>query len=132
MTKRTKIVCTLGPATDDDAIVRGMLKAGMDVARFNCSHGSHEEHAARLERLRRVRAELDSPCAMLLDTRGPEIRTGLLLDGKPVALTSGSQLRLKATSCVGNEYQVSQSFPDLARYVAVGDNRSFVWHRAKY
>ncbi|WP_251178732.1 pyruvate kinase [Adlercreutzia agrestimuris] len=122
MTKRTKIVCTLGPATDDDAIVRGMLQAGMDVARFNCSHGSHEEHAARLERLRRVRAELDSPCAMLLDTRGPEIRTGLLLDGKPVALTSGSQLRLKATSCVGNEYQVSQSFPDLARYVAAGDN----------
>ena len=70
MTKRTKIVCTLGPATDDDAIIRGMLRAGMDVARFNCSHGSHAEHAERLERLRRVRDELDSPCALLLDTRG--------------------------------------------------------------
>lgn len=84
MARRTKIVCTLGPAVDDEAALRDLIAAGMDVARFNFSHGSHIEHAARMERLRAVCNEVDSPCAVLLDTRGPEIRTGRLAGGVPV------------------------------------------------
>ncbi len=93
MARRTKIVCTLGPSVDDEASLRALMGAGMDVARFNFSHGSHDEHRARMERLRKVRGELDSPCAMLLDTRGPEIRTGRLAGGRPV------ELRPAAGSC---------------------------------
>ena len=76
--KKTKIICTMGPNTDDKNIMRELAKNGMDVARFNFSHGDHEEHLGRLEVLREVRKELDIPVAALLDTKGPEIRTGLL------------------------------------------------------
>ena len=75
--KKTKIICTMGPNTDDKNIMRELAKNGMDVARFNFSHGDHEEHLGRLEVLREVRKELDIPVAALLDTKGPEIRTGL-------------------------------------------------------
>ena len=72
----------MGPNTDDKNIMRELAKNGMDVARFNFSHGDHEEHLGRLEVLREVRKELDIPVAALLDTKGPEIRPGLLKDGK--------------------------------------------------
>ena len=71
MARRTKIVCTLGPAVDDETALRGLLSAGMDVERFNFSHGSHDEHRARMDLLKRVRRDLGSPCAILLDTLGP-------------------------------------------------------------
>ena len=84
MNKRTKIVCTLGPAVDDDQKVLELLQAGMDVARLNFSHGSHEEQAGRIARLRRVANANGYVVAIMLDTQGPEIRTGLLEGGEPV------------------------------------------------
>ena len=82
--KKTKIVCTMGPNTDNREIMRELALNGMDVARFNFSHGDHAEHKHRLEILESVREELGIPIASLLDTKGPEIRTGKLKDGKKV------------------------------------------------
>ena len=84
--KRTKIICTLGPATDKEDVLEELVKNGMDIARFNFSHGDHEEHKGRMNRLKTVRDELSLPIATVLDTKGPEIRTGLLKDGKKVTL----------------------------------------------
>lgn len=120
MARRTKIVCTLGPSVDDEASLRALMGAGMDVARFNFSHGSHDEHRARMERLRKVRGELDSPCAMLLDTRGPEIRTGRLAGGRPVELAAGSRIVLTERAVEGTPQLVSQSCPGLAAAVGAG------------
>ena len=72
--RKTKIVCTLGPATDRDGVLRGMLEAGMNVARFNFSHGDHEGHKMRLDALKALREELNLPVAAMLDTKGPEVR----------------------------------------------------------
>ena len=91
MARRTKIVCTLGPAVDDETALRGLLSAGMDVARFNFSHGSYDEHHGRIERVRRISKELGLPVGILLDTKGPEVRTGLLVDGKKVAVKTGDK-----------------------------------------
>ena len=77
-TKKTKIVCTMGPATEDENVLRELIKAGMNVARFNFSHGSHDYHRAGVERVRRVSKELGMPVAIMLDTKGPEVRTGVL------------------------------------------------------
>lgn len=72
--RKTKIVCTLGPGTDREGVLREMLEAGMNVARFNFSHGSHEEHKRRLDQLKALREEMDLPVAAMLDTKGPEVR----------------------------------------------------------
>ena len=72
--RKTKIICTLGPSTDDENVLRSMMNAGMNVARFNFSHQSHEEHKSRAEMIKRLRDELNLPIAMLADTKGPEIR----------------------------------------------------------
>ena len=80
--KKTKIICTMGPNADNRDTLKQLALHGMDVARFNFSHGDHEEQKGRLELLKSVREELDLPIAALLDTKGPEIRTGLLKDGK--------------------------------------------------
>ena len=120
MARRTKIVCTLGPAVDDEALVRELLIAGMDVARFNFSHGSHDEHRARMDRLKRVRAELDAPCAIMLDTRGPEIRTGTLAGGRPVQLRAGEALVLTERAVEGTPQLVGHTCAGLACAVAPG------------
>ena len=72
--RKTKIICTLGPASESESTLREMIKAGMNVARFNFSHGSYEEHQKRLDVVKKLRKELDVPLATLLDTKGPEIR----------------------------------------------------------
>ncbi len=82
--KKTKIICTMGPNSDDREVMKALILNGMDVARFNFSHGTHEEQKARLDLLKSVREELDIPVAALLDTKGPEIRTGLLEGGGKV------------------------------------------------
>ena len=82
--KKTKIVCTMGPNSNDENIMRQLVKEGMDIARFNFSHGSHEEQKGRMDMLKKIREEEKKPVAILLDTKGPEIRTGLLKDGKKV------------------------------------------------
>lgn len=89
--RKTKIICTLGPASESENTLREMIKAGMNVARFNFSHGSHEEHQKRLDVVKKLRKELDVPLATLLDTKGPEIRLGKLKDGKAV-LQEGNRL----------------------------------------
>ncbi len=96
MNKRTKIVCTMGPACDDEETLRQMMLAGMNVARFNFSHGSHEEHHIRMERVKKVARELNRPLGILLDTKGPEIRTGFLEGHGKVTLVEGSKVTVTA------------------------------------
>ena len=108
--KRTKIVCTLGPATEDDKILRGMLEAGMNVARLNFSHGTHEYHRKNIERVRRTAAELGKNVAIMTDTKGPEIRTRLNEGGAPIELKSGETVcvttaDVKSTAeCIALDY----------------------------
>ena len=120
MSKRTKIVCTLGPAVDSEEALRGLIEAGMDVARLNFSHGSHAEHKMRIDRLKKVREEMGSPCAIMLDTCGPEIRTGRLAGGRPIQLKAGETLVLTEDEVEGTAERVRQNCPGLARAVAPG------------
>ena len=80
--KKTKIICTMGPGVKDEETLRKLIQSGMDVARYNFSHGTHEEHKARMDQLKKIRAEEKKPVAILLDTKGPEIRTGVLKGGE--------------------------------------------------
>ena len=84
--KKTKIVCTMGPNTDNPEVMKQLILGGMDIARFNFSHGTHEEQKARMDQLKEIRTKLKKPIAILLDTKGPEIRTGLLENGQKVML----------------------------------------------
>ena len=119
--KKTKIICTMGPNTDDKNIMRELAKNGMDVARFNFSHGDHEEHLGRLEVLREVRKELDIPVAALLDTKGPEIRTGLLKDGKKVVLKEGQTFTLTTRDVVGDDTITHINYSGLNEDVTAGN-----------
>ena len=101
--KKTKIICTMGPNTDKFSIMEGLAKNGMDIARFNFSHGDHEEHRKRLELLKIVRSGLGLPIAALLDTKGPEIRTGVLKDEKKVMLEDGQTYVLTTREIVGDD-----------------------------
>ncbi len=119
--RRTKIVCTMGPNTDKKTIMRALVKNGMDVARFNFSHGDYEEQKNRMNLLKNVREELDRPVAILLDTKGPEIRTGVLEGGQKVTLKEGETFTLCIDECVGNEKGCSITYPDLPKDVKKGD-----------
>ncbi|MBE6468678.1 MAG: pyruvate kinase [Coriobacteriaceae bacterium] len=112
MFKRTKIVCTMGPACDDENILREMMKAGMNVARFNFSHGSYEEHKVRIERVRRIANELDLAIGILLDTKGPEVRTGLLKDHKKVEVHTGGKIIVTAQP-------TSEDFAGTAEHISL-------------
>lgn len=112
--KKTKIVCTMGPATDDKEVLRSIIRNGMDVARFNFSHGTHPEQKKRMDMLKMVREEEHSNTAILLDTKGPEIRTGVLKDGKKVMLETGSTLTLTAEDIEGDAQRVSITYSGLA------------------
>lgn len=119
--KKTKIICTMGPNTNDKNVMRELAKNGMDVARFNFSHGDYEEHLGRLEILREVRKELDIPVAALLDTKGPEIRTGLLKDGKKVSLKEGQTFTLTTRDVVGDDTITHINYSGLNEDVAAGN-----------
>lgn len=118
--KKTKIVCTMGPNTDNIEIMRALVENGMDVARFNFSHGSYEEQSARIKLLKKVREEYDLPIAMLLDTKGPEIRTGELKDGKKVLLKEQETIVLTTEQVIGDEKRVSVTYEDLTKDVKAG------------
>ncbi len=118
--KRTKIICTLGPASSKKTILKALIRAGMDVARFNFSHGSHEEHGQRVDMIKNVREELNVPVAMMLDTKGPEIRTGLLKDGKKVMLEAGNPFVLTVGDYVGDEQKVAITYEGLYKDVKKG------------
>lgn len=100
--KRTKIICTMGPNTNDRELLKQLAINGMDIARFNFSHGDHEEQKGRVDLVKSVREELGLPIAMLLDTKGPEIRTGALVDDKKVTLVEGETYTLTTREIVGD------------------------------
>ena len=115
--RKTKIICTLGPACDDENILRTMMQNGLDCARLNFSHGTHEEQKVRMERVKRLRNELNIPLPILLDTKGPEIRVRLFKDGK-VELKTGNEFRFCSDyDLIGDETKVGLTYPDLALYV---------------
>ena len=118
--RKTKIICTLGPSTDSDERVEELILAGMDVARFNFSHQTYPEHTARFERLVRIREKLGIPVAALLDTKGPEVRLGLLEDGK-AELLAGDIFTLTTRDLVGNNQIASVSYKNLPQDVKPGD-----------
>ena len=111
----------MGPNTDDEEMMRKLAKAGMDIARFNFSHGDHEEQKTRMDLLKKVRKELKLPIAILLDTKGPEIRTGILEGGQKVYLEEGSQFTLTTEQIEGNNTRCSQTYKDLPKDVKAGD-----------
>lgn len=117
--KRTKIVCTLGPATQSEKVLSDMLKNGMNVARLNFSHGTHAFHKENIDTFRRVRDSLGVPAALMLDTKGPEIRIGDF-ENKSVRLKKGDTFTLTAREVLGNEKEVSVTFKQLAQQVSVG------------
>ena len=110
--RKTKIVCTMGPATDREEVLLELIESGMDVARFNFSHGSHEEQKKRMQMLCRLRKQCGRPVAMLLDTKGPEIRTGRFQNGKAV-LEPGRQFTLTCRDVMGTDEIVSVTYPKL-------------------
>ena len=117
--RRTKIICTMGPATDNEDVLRDLMLNGMDVARLNFSHGSHEEALERINRIKKVRDELNIPVAILLDTKGPEVRIKDFKEGK-VELKEGQKFTLCTDDVVGDENQVSITYANLPNDVKVG------------
>ena len=118
--KRTKIICTMGPASSKKNTLRAMMRAGMDIARFNFSHGSHEEHRGRVDMVKNLREELNIPVALLLDTKGPEIRTKLLKDHKKITLEAGSEFTLTTGDIEGDETRVAITYENLYKDVKKG------------
>ena len=119
--KKTKIICTMGPRTMDKIILKELIAGGMNVARFNFSHGSYEEHAERIALVRQVSEQLGIPVALMLDTKGPEIRTGLLKDGKKVSLEQGKEFTLYTVEREGVETGCSITYQQLVYDVRKGD-----------
>ncbi|MDR2952697.1 MAG: pyruvate kinase [Treponema sp.] len=97
--RKTKIVCSLGPASSEDSVVRGLILAGMNVARLNFSHGTPDEHRASVERVRRVSDELGMPVAIMLDTKGPEIRTGMVENDGKITIKDGDNVVITTDGC---------------------------------
>ena len=118
--RKTKIICTMGPNTNDRAMMKRLAEEGMNIARFNFSHGSHEEQKGRMDLLKSVREEIGKPIAILLDTKGPEIRTGLLKDGKKVKLEAGELFTLTTEEIEGDARKVSITYDGLAEDVEPG------------
>lgn len=121
MTRRTKIVCTLGPVSDSEATIEALLLAGMDVARLNFSHGTQETHAATLARLRAAAERLGRPLAILQDLQGPKIRTGALVGGKAVTLHDGQRFTITTRSIAGTDDGVSTTYAAFPMDVKSGD-----------
>lgn len=117
--RKTKIICTLGPATDSDEILEQLIQKGMDVARLNFSHGTHETQKKRMAKVRLFRERHGRPVAILLDTKGPEIRTGNFEKG-PVTLKAGEIFTLTGRDVAGNSSQVSITYPKLAEDITPG------------
>ena len=118
--KKTKIICTMGPNTNDETLMRKLVQNGMDIARFNFSHGDHEEQKGRMDMLKKIREEENKPIAILLDTKGPEIRTGVLKDGKKVQLEAGETFTLTTDEIVGDNKIVSITYKGLVEDVKAG------------
>ena len=118
--RKTKIICTIGPATDDENVLRNMMISGMNVARFNFSHGEYSEHTKRFEEVEKIRDELKLPIATLLDTKGPEIRLGNFKDPAGVIIKSGDTFTLTTKECEGDETHSYVNYDGLPKDVKAG------------
>ena len=118
--RKTKIVCTIGPACDSEEMLRAMMLAGMNVARLNFSHGTHAEHQRRIDLIKKLRAELNLPIAIMLDTKGPEYRIGTFEGGK-ITLNTGDTFTFTTEPVAGSSERVSVSYPGLAKDLEPGD-----------
>ena len=118
--KKTKIVCTLGPSSCTKEVISAMYDAGMNVCRLNFSHGTHEEHAAKIKIIKELREERGIPLPILLDTKGPEFRTGRYENGK-VTLNAGDEFTFTTENILGNEKRVSVNYPYLCEVLKKGD-----------
>jgi len=119
-TRRAKIVCTIGPACDSEKMIEELMRTGMDVARLNFSHGTHSEHAGRIERLRSAARHLKRTVCILQDLQGPKIRTGRLKDGKSVPIEAGATLTITPHKVAGTAKLISTDFSGLAKEVEQG------------
>ena len=120
MMRKTKIVCTIGPACEDEQTLIDMVKAGMNVARLNFSHGRHEEHQEKIDLIKAVRSKLGVPLAIMLDTKGPEYRIGAFKDKKAI-LRQGDRFVFTPDDIEGDETRVSVSYKNLADELGAGD-----------
>ena len=118
--RKTKIICTLGPATDDENVLRSLIKAGMNVARLNFSHDTHEKQLVRINAVKKLRDELGVPLAILLDTKGPEIRIGEFENGS-IELTQGQEFTLTTRQITGCESIVSVTYSELPYRLKEGE-----------
>lgn len=119
MIRKTKIVCTLGPASDNEEMISRLMDEGMNVCRLNMSHGTYEEQGERIQRIKRLREEKGIPVGILLDTKGPEVRTKTLAAGK-VELEAGQEFVLTSREVEGNEHEVSITYPKMVELVKPG------------
>ncbi|OGO37971.1 MAG: pyruvate kinase [Chloroflexi bacterium RBG_16_57_11] len=119
MDRRARIVATIGPASQDEAVLQGLIEAGMDVARLNFSHGSYENHTLVYNRIRHISSRLGRPVTILQDLQGPKIRTGEIENGQ-VEINAGQRLTLTTLKVVGNAELVSVDFPGLPKSVQPG------------
>lgn len=117
--KKTKIVCTIGPASESEETLEQLVEAGMNVARLNFSHGDHDEHLVRIKRIREISEKLGEPIGIMLDTKGPEIRTHKMTDGT-ISLTKGDTVRIAMTEVLGTPEKFSVSYDGLIDDVEVG------------
>ena len=118
--KKTKIICTLGPATDNPQILEKMILSGMNVTRFNFSHGAYEDHEKRLKEVIAVREKLNAPIATLLDTKGPEVRLGDFENPDGVTINEGDKFVLTTKECLGTEKKSFVNYEGLPRDVKSG------------
>ena len=118
--RKTKIICTIGPACDNEETLTELCKAGMNVARLNFSHGVHADHLRRINLIKQVREKLNLPIAIMLDTKGPEYRIGTFGNG-PVMLQDGADFTLTTDNVTGDENRVSVSYRKLTEELSEGD-----------
>ena len=118
--RKTKIICTIGPASQDEKVLRKLMLAGMNVARLNLSHGTHEEHKGKIDTIKKLREELGLPIPIMLDTKGPEYRVGVFENGK-ITLKDGDTFTFTTDDIVGNQEKVSVSYKNLMDELEVGD-----------
>ncbi|EGS32158.1 MULTISPECIES: pyruvate kinase [Megasphaera] len=121
MPKKTKIVCTLGPSSQTPEIIENLINSGMNIARFNFSHGTHEEHKKRIDLVRNISKKSQIPIALMLDTKGPEIRLGSFENGS-IIMKAGQPFTLTTRSLIGNETIASVNYKDLPKDISIGSH----------
>src|SRR4051812_32105328 len=117
--RKTKIICTIGPASESPEVLKQLILAGMNVARLNFSHGTQEDHGARIDNIRAAAKELGRNVAIMLDTQGPEIRTGVLKEGQ-ITLNIGDQITVTPDKIEGTQEKISVTYENIAKDVSVG------------